>query len=374
MKILFLAANPTTMVPLDIERELGSVRKELKGVRHRDRIVLLDGLAVEPDDLIAFVSAERPTIIHFSGHASSNGIVLRTEGEGDIEISGENLRVFLQGRGIELLVLNACCTQQVALDLGEVVGAVVGTTQDVYDEAARRFAVAFYRSLGNGSSIGDAFRDGRDAVALYGFGDRVFWSAGDLGRVPLPEKPPPPPPPAPLPPGRSLRWLAVVLGLAIVTLSAIYLYRNHARDYEPPAAPAPPIAPQVHDSATLSTPSTPGAGENVASGQSKTGGKADTVAAMDNPISAAVGSTLAEAEDAMEREDYGAAYDALRRACLSLPRALRNRLDATVLDSAHTAMEVQKDAAKAAERYNEAFLQVKGGSDATPHNPHRPVC
>ena len=60
-----------------------------------------------------------------------------------------------------------------------VVKTVVGTTAAVDDEAARRFTVAFYRSLGNGYSIEAAFKDGRDAVALHGLDD-VFQSVGQL--------------------------------------------------------------------------------------------------------------------------------------------------------------------------------------------------
>lgn len=56
---------------------------------------------------------------------------------------------------------------------------MVGTTDAVSDEAARRFTVAFYRSLGDGLSVREAFRDGGDAVALHGLID-VFHSGGDL--------------------------------------------------------------------------------------------------------------------------------------------------------------------------------------------------
>jgi hypothetical protein len=59
------------------------------------------------------------------------------------------------------------------------VPAVVGTSENVGDEAARRFSVAFYRGLGNGLKISEAFRDGGDSVALHGLDD-VFVNFGDL--------------------------------------------------------------------------------------------------------------------------------------------------------------------------------------------------
>jgi hypothetical protein len=76
-------------------------------------------------------------------------------------------------------VLNACYSQGQAHTIQTAVKTVVGTTDAVGDEAARRFSVAFYRSLGDGLSVGEAFRDGRDAVALHGLID-VFHSEGDL--------------------------------------------------------------------------------------------------------------------------------------------------------------------------------------------------
>jgi hypothetical protein len=76
-------------------------------------------------------------------------------------------------------VLNACYSKGQTDAIQAEVKAVVGTTEAVADEAARRFTVAFYRALGNGFTVGEAFRDGSDAVALYDLVD-VFHSSGDL--------------------------------------------------------------------------------------------------------------------------------------------------------------------------------------------------
>ena len=75
-RILFLASNPETTSPLDIEEELRSLESELRGVHFRDQIVLTAGHAVRPDDLIRLLRRDRPTIVHFSGHGSPEGIVL----------------------------------------------------------------------------------------------------------------------------------------------------------------------------------------------------------------------------------------------------------------------------------------------------------
>jgi hypothetical protein len=179
MRILFLAANPTTTNSLDLEEELRSLQSELRGAKFREKIVCFAGHAVRPDDLIRHIRDVRPNVIHFSGHGDQSGILLRNDGGEDVIVSGASLERFFSNREIELVVLNSCYSEQQARSILNSVKAVVGTSDVVEDEAARRFTVAFYRALGNGFSIKDAFRDGGDAVDLYGLND-VFLCDGDL--------------------------------------------------------------------------------------------------------------------------------------------------------------------------------------------------
>ena len=179
LRILFLAANPTTTSRLDLEEELRSLELELKSTNFRDSVRLVARHAVRPDDLVRYVREENPNVIHFSGHGSKNGIVLRNDAGSDHAVEGQQLERFLRSRGIEIVVLNACYSESQAVAVRCAVRAVVGTTDVVEDEAARRFTIAFYRSVGNGLSIREAFRDGTDAVALHGLND-VFHADGDL--------------------------------------------------------------------------------------------------------------------------------------------------------------------------------------------------
>lgn len=182
MRILFLTANPGETSPLDLEEEIRSLQLELRSVRYAKAVEVYYALAARPDDLILHVRERKPTILHFSGHGSMSGIAMRADDGGYHSVTGESLRRFLKGRGIELVVLNSCYSKAQADAIGDAVGAIVGTTASVDDEAARRFTVAFYRALGSGLSIREAFRDGGDAVALYNLND-VFRSSGDLDRV-----------------------------------------------------------------------------------------------------------------------------------------------------------------------------------------------
>lgn len=182
VRILFLAANPMQTTRLDLEEEIRAIEIELQAVKFRDQIVMTPCHAVRPDDLVRYVREYSPNVIHFSGHGSEPGIVLRSDEGGFQLVDGSALRRFFNDRGIELVVLNACLSGDQANEISSVVPAVIGTSEVVGDEAARRFSVAFYRGIGNGLKISEAFRDGGDSVALHGLGD-VFVNFGELETV-----------------------------------------------------------------------------------------------------------------------------------------------------------------------------------------------
>jgi hypothetical protein len=179
LKILFLAANPRTTTRLDLEGELSAIEKELEAVKHREKITFVARHAVKPDDLVKYIRVEEPDIVHFSGHGTSGGIVLRNEAGTYQIVEGIALTRLLKGRGVKLVILNACFSDNQAQPLSTSADTVIGTTREVGDEAARRFSVAFYRTLGNGHSVGEAFRDGGDAVVIHNLID-VYKIVGDV--------------------------------------------------------------------------------------------------------------------------------------------------------------------------------------------------
>lgn len=181
LPVLILAANPGTTSALDLEEELRDIQAELKAVRYRDEIELHIALATRPEDFVQKLREVKPRVILFSGHGTEDGIILRSE-SGHQLVAGEALARLLKGRGVDLLVLNSCYSSSQAILLADAVGTIVGTSSEVDDVAARKFSAAFFRTLGNGHSIQDAFRDGGDSVAIYGYED-VFCSMGDMERT-----------------------------------------------------------------------------------------------------------------------------------------------------------------------------------------------
>jgi GTPase SAR1 family protein len=179
IRILYLAANPIDSTSLDIEEEIRALQVELRGSRYRQKISFAPRHAVRPDDLVRYVRDEKPNIVHFSGHGNAEGIALRKDNGEVAMVSGSALRTFLHQRGVRLVVLSSCYSSAQADEISEVVDAVIGTSAAIEDGAAKKFAVAFYRSLGDGLSVSGALRDGRDAVILNGTDD-VFCAIGNL--------------------------------------------------------------------------------------------------------------------------------------------------------------------------------------------------
>ena len=64
-----------------------------------------------------------------------------------------------------VVVLNACYSDQHADALCEVVDCVIGMTRAIQDDAARSFAVGFYRALGSKRSVGSAFEHAKAILA-----------------------------------------------------------------------------------------------------------------------------------------------------------------------------------------------------------------
>lgn len=69
---------------------------------------------------------------------------------------------------IRLVFLNACYSRDQAQALITSIDCVIGMKDSIYDDAATVFASSFYRAIGFGRSIREAFDQGRTALLLEG--------------------------------------------------------------------------------------------------------------------------------------------------------------------------------------------------------------
>jgi hypothetical protein len=159
--VLFLAANSLTS-PLDLEREFSMLQKL--------NLALTQVWAVTVETLTQALLTTTPAIVHFSGHGSSTGIVLRDERGGEREAPTDALaslfKLFRQT--VQCVVLNSCYSETQAHAIRQHVPHVIGMRDRMPDTAAIAFSAGFYQAVAAGRDIPFAFKFALTKIELYG--------------------------------------------------------------------------------------------------------------------------------------------------------------------------------------------------------------
>jgi DNA-binding response OmpR family regulator len=158
--ILFLAANSSEQGRLKLDEESRAIDQALRTAEFRDVFRLTKQFAVHVGDVQELLMRFKPDIVHFSGHGlPTSEIVLLAEGDREHPVSVRALGKLFEvlKNNIKCVVLNACYSEVQAQAIAGSIGCVVGMSGDIADDAAVRFAIAFYRALGYGKDIQTAF-------------------------------------------------------------------------------------------------------------------------------------------------------------------------------------------------------------------------
>ncbi len=170
VKALFLSANPTSTSRLAIDEEMRAIEQKVRTSEYRNSLVFQTNWAVRPDDLLQLLNQHRPQIVHFSGHGSHTGLCLAGN-DGRVRLVTTQVLTILFATlkdKIQLIFLNACYSREQAQALIAHIDCVIGMRDSIHDEAAIVFASSFYRAIGFGRSIQEAFHQGRAALLLEG--------------------------------------------------------------------------------------------------------------------------------------------------------------------------------------------------------------
>ncbi len=171
LKVLFLAANPTGTKALKLDEEIRQITAKIRAAEYRDALELVSLWAVRPDDLLQGFLEHKPHIVHFSGHGSSTAEIILNDQDGSPKPVSKAALVSLFRTlkdNVRVVVLNACSTRPQAESLGEIIDCVVGMNKPIGDAAAIIFAASFYRAIGFGRSVQEAFDLGKVALLLEG--------------------------------------------------------------------------------------------------------------------------------------------------------------------------------------------------------------
>lgn len=175
MRILFVSANPHWTARLDLGDEMRELLNSLRG----QEIDLMMLPAAQSEDLKVAVASNNIDILHFSGHATEqDGILLRDKDGMEQAVSGSELRQLIEGGEIKLAFLNACNTEATAKAIENSVDAVIGTTEKLDDEAAKKMTKVFYSVLSGGGSIEQSFDEATKTILDDGF-ENVYMRSGD---------------------------------------------------------------------------------------------------------------------------------------------------------------------------------------------------
>ena len=172
--LAFLAANPRSTTRLSLDEEAREIQEKVRDSENRGRVEIRTQWAVRPHDLQQILLENTPNVVHFAGHGGIDGIVLSAPEEGSERVVGAEDLADLFGLfkdEIRIVVLNACYSDTQARAIVKKVDFVIGMSNSIGDEAARVFAVAFYRALSFGRSVKKSFKLGINEMKLLGLSD-----------------------------------------------------------------------------------------------------------------------------------------------------------------------------------------------------------
>ena len=169
IRILFLSANPWTTGRILVDKEAREIFERIQEGPYRDKFELRNHVATTPGDLQKLLLINRPQIVHFSGHASKHRRLILEGNHGrakTVDQQGLADIFALYKNHVRLVLLNACFTKEQARSISEVVNYSIGTGRGIGDKVGVAFAGAFYRALGFGKSVPDAFESAKAELAL----------------------------------------------------------------------------------------------------------------------------------------------------------------------------------------------------------------
>lgn len=175
IKILFLAANPSDILPLKLDEESRSIDLALRQSEFGDLFEIKQHWAVRVSDIQGLLLRHKPDIVHFSGHGSAANEIILQDGSGQSQVvpaAGLEQLFLLLKDNIRCIILNACYSESQAQAIAKHIDCVIGMSTELSDLAAISFATAFYQAIGFGRNIQAAFDLGCLQISLENLGEQ----------------------------------------------------------------------------------------------------------------------------------------------------------------------------------------------------------
>ena len=181
ISILFIASNPdiefidddgntVQQQKLKLEKEAREIHESIQKSLKRDSISFETRWATRVTDLLQFINEVNPTILHFSGHGTSDGKLVFQDNNDKPKLLSMDALVELinaSSDNLRLVVLNNCFSSILSEKIVDNIEASIGMNNTIGDQAAIVFASQLYSSIGFGLSLEKAFQQAIVALKLY---------------------------------------------------------------------------------------------------------------------------------------------------------------------------------------------------------------
>ncbi|HEX5855800.1 MAG TPA: CHAT domain-containing protein, partial [Thermoanaerobaculia bacterium] len=190
--ILVALAGPRDAAPVGARQEAAAIRAALAPLVRAGHARLSILASTTPAGLHRRLSAGRVDVLHFVGHGAfdekeKTGVLFLVDSRGrSLGVETDRVLRLLAGRGLKLVVLNACETGRGSRTdflrgvapalLAGGVPAVLANQYKVLDSSATAFTRHFYWALAKGHTLGAAAREARVAVSYAKGAEPMDWA------------------------------------------------------------------------------------------------------------------------------------------------------------------------------------------------------
>ena len=160
IKILFITADPRNEVRLRLLEERRTLDTVLQSSNYREMFAVDDLPSCRLQDLSHGLLRFRPTIIHFSGHGSPNGLCFEADDGTSKLVDPASLGRLLslaRKNGLQGVLMNACSSESQVESIAGAVEHVIAMESVIGDREAISFTREFYGALGAGETFDSAF-------------------------------------------------------------------------------------------------------------------------------------------------------------------------------------------------------------------------
>lgn len=190
--VIFLAfandRDDTVQYLRNLPEEARQIREPLQRARRDGLCELIELANATADDIFRVFQdpeyRDRIGVFHYGGHANGYQLLLESaSGSPQAADAGGLAAFFGQQRGLDLVFLNGCSTQQQVQGLLDAsVSVVIATSRAIEDQVAMQFSKLFYQGLAGGASIRTAYKEAEAAVQTSRGGNIRALYFGDAGK------------------------------------------------------------------------------------------------------------------------------------------------------------------------------------------------